>query len=66
MSKYKDMVDMTRDELIFAGHIINRLQKEAEEKLPETIGLEAANLGLSIIKCKLYREQLKIEYNKRK
>lgn len=57
---------MTRDELIFAGHIINRLQKEAEEKLEETIGLEAANLGLSIVKCKLYREALKLEYNKRK
>lgn len=65
MSKYKNMVDMTRDELIFAGHMINRLQKEAEEKLPETIGLEAANLGLSIIKCKLYREALKKEYQKR-
>lgn len=59
------MKNMTRDELIFAGHIINRLQKEAEEKLPETIGLEAADLGLAIIKCRLYREALKKEYQKR-
>lgn len=62
----KHMKDMSREELIFIGHRINRLQKEAEEILPTTIGLEAANLGLAIVKCRLYREALKKEYNTRK
>ena len=62
----KHMKDMSKDELIFVGHRINRLQKQAEELLPTTIGLEAANLGLAIIKCRMYRERLKQEYNSRK
>lgn len=62
----KHMKDMSKDELIFVGHRINRLQKEAEEILPTTIGLEAANLGLAIVKCRLYRDALKKEYNNRK
>jgi hypothetical protein len=62
----KNMKDMSQDELIFIGHRINRLQKQAEEILPTTIGLEAANLGLAIVKCRLYREALRKEYNNRK
>lgn len=59
------MKDMTRDELIFMGHTINRLQKQLEEKLPTTMGLEAADIGFAIVRCKIYREALKKEYQKR-